>query len=79
MAHQIFNQIQKVKSAASKLQSAKALNFSPDYEGEARLVLNYEVNKLRIAILDARLSHCVAFETDPQDNLKAIDLMYMGY
>lgn len=79
MSHQIFNQIQKVKSAASKLSGAKSLNFSPDFQGEKRLVLNAEVKKLRRLIDDTRQEHSIIFDIQRPENLSAIDLMEMGY
>lgn len=79
MAHQIFNQIQKVKSAASKLSGAKALNLSSDYQGEKRLVLNVQVETLRRIIEEARQDHAGEFGYDFAFDINPKDLMDMGY
>lgn len=80
MAHQIFNQIQKVKSAASKLEGANKIHGTSDYSGLQRHNLNYEVKKLRQVISDAQREHAEAFcSADVYPEYKAIDLMRMGY
>jgi hypothetical protein len=79
MAHQIFNQIQKVKSAASKLEGVNKIFGTSDYSGLMRHNLNYEVKKLRNVIDDARREHGQGFQPDGYKFYSAIDLMEMGY
>lgn len=79
MAHEIFNQIQKVKAAASQLEGANKLHGTRDYSGLQRSNLNYQVKMLRLIIADAQRQHSEAFSPDSDVIYKAIHLMEMGY